>query len=244
MGVLTRKGSQGYRSQRVTSALQKIVIKSQNTERVWSAWTDDGHIWFFTAEMSLELSRVPGASCGLMQSGWQAGDMATLGMFERRHVAAVHAVNGTFAVHGAVVVPPGLCAASVAYGDFDAHDGCTIEDSPCPFPRPLFVESLVQRFVASTRYVPQTAQRLFAPSDLPPALERVATQAQGCSQTWFAWNDGPRIWFVIAEMATVPGRQHQERAAIRMFFYDEDGRFVSWGTWALHSRGGWILRDR
>ncbi len=42
------------------SALQKIVIKSQNTERVWSAWTDEDRTWFFTAEMSLELSRERG----------------------------------------------------------------------------------------------------------------------------------------------------------------------------------------
>lgn len=39
------------------SALQKIVVKSNNSERVWSAWTDESHIWFFTAEMSLALSR-------------------------------------------------------------------------------------------------------------------------------------------------------------------------------------------
>lgn len=42
------------------SALQKIVIKLQNTDRVWSAWTDEESIWFFTAEMSLELSRERG----------------------------------------------------------------------------------------------------------------------------------------------------------------------------------------
>lgn len=34
------------------SALRKIVIKSQDTERIWSAWSDENHIWFFTAEMS------------------------------------------------------------------------------------------------------------------------------------------------------------------------------------------------
>lgn len=27
------------------SAHQKIVIKSRNTESVWSAWTDESHIW-------------------------------------------------------------------------------------------------------------------------------------------------------------------------------------------------------
>ena len=54
------------------SALQKIVIKSHNTERVWSAWTDEDRIWFFTAEMSLELSRE--RACPVLQVGSYAMD--------------------------------------------------------------------------------------------------------------------------------------------------------------------------
>lgn len=42
------------------SALQKIVIRLKNAERVWSAWINEERIWFFTAEMSLELSRERG----------------------------------------------------------------------------------------------------------------------------------------------------------------------------------------
>lgn len=42
------------------SALQKIVIRLKNTDRVWSAWADENRTWFFTAEMSLELSRERG----------------------------------------------------------------------------------------------------------------------------------------------------------------------------------------
>lgn len=49
------------------SALQKIVVKSHNSARVWSAWTDESHIWFFTAEMSLALSRERG--CPTLQVG-------------------------------------------------------------------------------------------------------------------------------------------------------------------------------
>lgn len=49
------------------SALQKIVIKLHNNERVWNAWTDEDRIWFFTAEMSLELSRERG--CPALQVG-------------------------------------------------------------------------------------------------------------------------------------------------------------------------------
>lgn len=95
----------------------------------------------------------------------------------------------------------------------------------------------------STRYVPWTAKRVLEPSDLPPRLERVAVRAQHCLQPWFAWTDGPRIWFVVTEIATVPGPQRQGRA-LRVFFYDEDGRFVCWGSWELRSGGGWILCER
>lgn len=42
------------------SVLQRIAIQSQKTERVWNAWADMEHIWFYTAEMSPSLSRERG----------------------------------------------------------------------------------------------------------------------------------------------------------------------------------------
>ncbi|HEY0681181.1 MAG TPA: hypothetical protein VGD45_02525 [Steroidobacter sp.] len=141
------------------------------------------------------------------------------------------------------LAPPRLCVTSVAYGELSADEECTIGDSSCPCKRLLLVEWLVQRFAVTTHYVPETARRLLTPADLPPALERVAMRAQRCLQAWFAWTDGPRIWFVVAEMATVPGWRCEERA-VRMFFYDDDGRFVSWGTWASLSESNWMLCER
>ncbi len=67
-------------------------------------------------------------------------------------------------------------------------------------------------------------------------------QAQRRLQTWFAWTDGPRTWFVVSEIATATIEPRKQNA-LRMFFYDDEGRFVSWGTWALHS-GGWMLCER
>jgi hypothetical protein len=49
------------------SALQKIVIKLNSTDRVWSAWGGADRIWLFTAEMSLDLSRERG--CPALQVG-------------------------------------------------------------------------------------------------------------------------------------------------------------------------------
>lgn len=140
------------------------------------------------------------------------------------------------------VVRPWLNTVSIASADFDPDKRCALRDSLSPFQRPLPVEQLVPLFVADNRYLPRTAQQLLDPSELSPVLERVAMQAQLCSQTWFAWTDGPRTWFVVAELATVTVR-HRKEDALRMFFYDDEGRFVSWGTWALHS-DGWILCER
>lgn len=42
------------------SPLQKLVIKLHDSDQVWSAWIDEEHIWFFTAEVSLALSRERG----------------------------------------------------------------------------------------------------------------------------------------------------------------------------------------
>jgi hypothetical protein len=92
------------------------------------------------------------------------------------------------------------------------------------------------------RYLPRTAQRLLDLSELPPILERVATQAERCLQTWLAWTEGQRTWFVVSESATV-AIGHRKQHAVRMYFYDAEGRFVSWGTWASHS-GGWMLCER
>jgi hypothetical protein len=139
------------------------------------------------------------------------------------------------------ILSPQLHATSVESGHFDADERCTIGDSLCSCQRPSHIEWLVQLFVVSTRYVPRSAQRLLEPSDLPPALERVAVRAQRCLQAWFAWTDGRKIRFVVTER--VPSRQRQE-SALRVYFYDEDGRYVCWGTWALHSRGRWILCER
>lgn len=107
------------------------------------------------------------------------------------------------------------------------------------YKRLLLIQWLVQSFVDCKRYVPKAARRLLAPCELPPALERVAVQVQGCSRAWFAWTDEARVWFVVAEMAKVSDRHYRGRA-IRMFFYDEDGRLVASGVWAFQSERSWI----
>jgi hypothetical protein len=137
---------------------------------------------------------------------------------------------------------PQLHTISIASADLDPDETCAIGDSPCSCEHPLPVERLAQQFALDTHYVPRVAERLLDPSELPPALERVAMHAQRGLQTWLAWTNRARIWFVVAEVAT-PTNRHRKGNALRMFFYDDEGRFVSWGTWALHF-GGWTLCER
>jgi hypothetical protein len=137
---------------------------------------------------------------------------------------------------------PRLHTISIASADLDPDETYAIGDSPCSCEHPLPVERLAQRFVLDTHYVPCMAERLLDPSELPPALEGVAMHAQRSLQTWLAWTNRARIWFVVAEVAKLTNR-HREGDALRIFFYDDEGRFVSWGTWALHS-GGWTLCER
>lgn len=115
-----------------------------------------------------------------------------------------------------------------------------MEHSPRSYQCRLLVELLVQLFAIDTRFVPPAARRVLAPNDLPPALERVALQTQRDLRTWVAWTDEPRTWFVVAEMAVISDPPCQD-GAIRMFFHDEDGRQVSWGTWMLQSGCSWML---
>lgn len=127
-----------------------------------------------------------------------------------------------------LLVPPGQCPMSAAADDLA---------------RLFQLDWLVQQFVVATCYVPATANRLLALTDLPLTLARVAFQAQSGLRAWFAWSDGPSVWFFVAEITASPNSRCHDRA-IRMFFYDKDGRFLSSGAWALQSDGSWLLCER
>ena len=105
-----------------------------------------------------------------------------------------------------------------------------------------FVELLAQQFVVSTQYVPRAAQRVRILAELPPALERLAMYAERSARTWLAWKAEPRIWFLMAQRANVSARARRA-PALRMFFYDADGRPVASGTWVMDATRGWSLVD-
>jgi len=52
----------------LSHALRRIVARAEKEERVWSCWTDGHHIWLFTAEMSLPLSRERGVP--VLHANW------------------------------------------------------------------------------------------------------------------------------------------------------------------------------
>lgn len=115
-----------------------------------------------------------------------------------------------------------------------------IERNLRTFQRQLLIESLVQSFVVCTQYVSADAERIFETSELPLALDRIANSVQREWQAWLAWTDRRRIWFVIAEMDKTPNRDCPDES-IKLFFFDDDGRIVSSGTWIFHPNGRWHL---
>jgi hypothetical protein len=177
--------------------------------------------------------------------------MATLGVFEGCYVAAMRGVKVESAANSRRAVKPrasrrdesAVAVLSTPSNDFDSNERCTIGDSLCSRQHPPLVESLVQSFVIGTGYVPQTATRVLESSDLPPVLERIAMQAQRCLGTWFAWTDGQKMRFIVTETVTAP--RHNMEWALRMFFYDEDGRLAACGSWALYpGAAGSFVSDR
>lgn len=105
---------------------------------------------------------------------------------------------------------------------------------------PLIVELLVEQFVVCTHYIPRAAQRVRIRAELPPPLERIAMYAERSARTWLAWTAEPRTWFLMAQKAKVSGRARRA-PALRMFFYDADGRPVASGTWVMDATRGWSL---
>lgn len=126
------------------------------------------------------------------------------------------------------------------YREVDEAEQSTIARHLCAFQRRMLIESLVQSFAACTRYVPENAERVFDAGELPPVLERVSLHVETSWQAWFAWTDGQRTWFLVAEMASAPNRNCQDES-VRIFFYDERGRVASSGTWIFHIDGSWEL---
>lgn len=115
----------------------------------------------------------------------------------------------------------------------------TASQSQCYVPCSFLIELLVESFVASTHYVSQNAERLRATSDLPRPLERIALIVQKSPRAWLAWQDEQTTRFVVAAMAE-RCIQHS-LAAIRLAFYDEDGRQVAMGEWSRQQDGCWLF---
>jgi hypothetical protein len=107
------------------------------------------------------------------------------------------------------------------------------------FPRSFLIAQFVESFAASTHYVSPAAQRLRVVSDLPPPLWRIATTVQRSACTWLAWLDEQTLRFVVAALADRCARPGL--AAIRLTFYDQDGRWLANGEWSVQPDGRWTL---
>src|SRR5258708_25529164 len=64
--------------------------------------------------------------------------------------------------------------------------------------QPSQVASLLDSFIVSQQYVPDTASRVRFCDELPQRLQLRARQVR--HGVWRAWADGLRIWFVVAKL--------------------------------------------
>lgn len=134
-----------------------------------------------------------------------------------------------------------LATASLNLPASDQNERSGIEKILRAFQHQLLVESLVQSFAVCTHYVPREAVRIFDASELPLALERIASSVEKEWQAWLAWTDHQRLWFVVAELEKTPSRDCLDES-INLFFYDDHGRIVSSGIWVFHPNATWDLR--
>jgi hypothetical protein len=106
--------------------------------------------------------------------------------------------------------------------------------------QPSQVDSLLDSFIVSQQYVPDTASRVRFCDELPQRLQLRARQVR--HGVWRAWTDGLRIWFVVAKLIPEVSRE-VNRHALHVSFFDMDGRIASRAVWTLSSDGRWILYD-
>lgn len=102
------------------------------------------------------------------------------------------------------------------------------------------IEILAQSFAVCTHYVSQNAQRLLKASELTPALERIVRSLRRSPRIWLAWADEQTMRFVVAELANSSGDPGSNQS-LRLTFYDQDGRYLASGEWAVDPHQRWTL---
>lgn len=96
------------------------------------------------------------------------------------------------------------------------------------------IRALLDSLVRSRHYVPPGTRRIRSRENLPLALQSHTQQVDG--EVWRAWENGKRIWFVKAKPASCV-----DVTALRVMFFDMDGRLACSGVWTWLAHRGWIL---
>jgi hypothetical protein len=107
-------------------------------------------------------------------------------------------------------------------------------------PQRAQVDPLLDSFILSQQYVPDTARPVRFRDELPLRLQLCARRVG--HGVWRAWTDGLSIWFVVAKLMPEVSRE-VNRHALHVSFIDMDGRIASCAVWTLSSDGRWILYD-
>lgn len=78
-------------------------------------------------------------------------------------------------------------------------------------------------------------------TDLPPALERIAREAQTKAHAWLAWIEDEHTRFVAGEIVELVHPAECDAHALRTFFHDDEGRLLASATWVRDAEGRWRL---
>jgi hypothetical protein len=99
---------------------------------------------------------------------------------------------------------------------------------------------LLEHFARTSRYVPDTAQAVTNPDDLPARLLPF-TQTDSPLATWRAWIETTRLWFVVGRLS-LERYYPRDSLLLEISFLTCDGRLAAAGCWGLSPEGRWALR--
>jgi hypothetical protein len=106
---------------------------------------------------------------------------------------------------------------------------------------PLALRLTLVDFVGTAYPGSRRVRIVESPSELPPALERIALEAQTKSHAWLAWIEDEHTRFVAGEIVELVQPAECDAHGLRVHFHDDEGRLLASATWARDADGRWRL---
>ena len=104
--------------------------------------------------------------------------------------------------------------------------------------RPSYLEGMLRSLVTNRGWVLPDAETILDPGELPPALAKLATDAENTGGVWRAWltRDGRRLF--VAELSVELSRERGV-PVLQVHYCNDDGALQEYSTWAHLANGLW-----